>query len=176
MKKLGIFALIAGLFLFSAIGVNAKTEAELKEILTQTITVGGSKYSLSDGDKVLVERYLNENEVSSAHADFIAERVETAKGIIQGQGNVDFKNYPESVKQQLKELVNQISEGTTVNATLTRDALVIYNSDNSVFAEVTKLVKQTGTETSKMAIIAGVSILIVAVGTCLVVKQVKTSE
>ena len=172
MKKLSILVLIMAVF-FSFTGVKAKTEEELKEILTQTITVGGSKYSLAD--KVLVERYLDQNDVSSADADYIAERVNTAKTIIQGQGNVDFKNYPQNVKDQLKALVAEISENTSVRATLTKDGLTVYNQDNTTVV-VTKLVKQTGSETSKTAIIAGLSILIVAVGTCLVIKQVKTSE
>ncbi len=176
MKKLSIFALIASLFVFGTFTVNAKTEDELKEILTQTITVGKEKYALSDGDKVLVERYLNEFDVSSEHADIIAEKVEAAINIIKGQGNVNFKSYPESVKQDLKTLVGEISSSTSVKATLTKDALIVYGEGNNVFAEVTKLVKQTGVETSRIAVIAGISILIVAVGTCLVIKQVKTSE
>lgn len=174
MKKLSLFTLIAVLFL--GMNVYAMTESELKDKLTQTITVGSDKYSLSDGDKVLVERYLNENEVSSADADYINERINTVISIIQGQGNANFKNYPTSVKNQLKALVTEVSGNTSVKATVTNGSVIVYNGDGSTFAEITGLVKQTGSETSKTAIIAGISILIVAVGACLVIKQVKTSE
>ena len=174
MKKLGLFVLIAVLFL-GFTNVYAKTEKELQDMLTQTITVGKGKYALSDGDKVLVERYFNQNEVSEADCDYIAERVNQAISIIQGEGHVDFKNLSKTAKDKLKALVAEISANTSVKATVTKNSVIVYNSDDT-HVEVTHLVKQTGSETSKIAIIASISVLIVAVGTCLVIKQVKTSE
>lgn len=174
MKKLSLFVIIMVVF-FGFMGVEAKTEEELKKILTQTIEVGKTKYSLSDEDKVLVERYLEQNEVSSDDADFIALRVDKAIEIIKKEGNVEFKKFSQATKNKLKALVTEISENTSVNATLTKDSLIVYNEDGSK-VEVTRLVKQTGSETSKIAMLAGLSILIVAVGTCLVIKQVRTGE
>ena len=174
MKKLGLFVLLMVVF-FSFTGVNAKTEEELKNILNQTIKVGKSEYSLSADEKVLVERYLEQNEVSSADADYIAARIDKAIEIIKKEGHADFKKFSKSSKDKLKALVAEISENTSVKATVTKNSLIVYNQDGTK-VEVTKLVKQTGSETSKIAMIAGLSILIVAVGTCLVVNQVKTGE
>ncbi len=174
MRKFSLLLIIMVVF-FSFTGVKAKTEEELKKILTQSIKVGKATFALSDDEKVLVERYLEQNEVSSEDADFIAVRVDKAISIIKAEGHVEFKNFSQSSKDKLKALVSEISENTSVKATVTKNSLIVYNQDGTK-VEVTKLVKQTGSETSKIAMLAGLSILIVAVGTCLVIKQVKTGE
>lgn len=175
MKKLGIVALLIGLFVVGTVSVKALTEDGLKEKLLQSIEVGGAKYSLSNADKRIVETYLEQNDISDADATYIGEKVDAAITIIQGQNNVDFTNYPQSVKDQLKALVTDISTNTSVKATLTKDGLTVRNQDGSDTI-ITKLVKQTGYETSRTAIIVAISFLIVAVGTGLVIKQVKTGE
>ena len=72
-------------------------------------------------------------------------------------------------------MVADISKNTSVKATLTKDGLTIKNTDGSETL-ITKLVKQTGYESSKTAIIVAISFLVVAVGTGLVIKQVKAGE
>lgn len=175
MKKL-LGVLIAFVMLFAVTRVKAMTEAQLKDVLTQTIKVGGDNVSLSDGDKVLVERYLDQNEVSEAHADYINTRVEEAISIIKAEKKIEFKQFTQAHKDRLKELVGEISSNTTVKATLNENGLIVYNSDGrTVFAEVTHLVKQTG-EVNTTVIIAGIAFLVVAAGSVLVVKQAKGSN
>lgn len=176
MKKLNIvFAVIVSLFLVGTVRVDALTEAGLKEKLFGTIKVGNETYELSNGDKKIAEDYFNQNEISDAHATIIGEKVDAAINIIKGQGNVNFANYPKNVKDDLKDLVKEISNTTSVKASLTKEGLIITNNDGSTTV-ITKLVKQTGYETSKTAMIIGLSFIIVAVGTGLVIKQVKTTE
>lgn len=175
MKKLGIIALIVGLFVFGTFSVKALNEKELKEKLFQTIEVGGEKYSLTNADKKIVETYLEQNEISDEDATFIGGQIDKAIVIIKGQKNVRFTKYPQSVKDELKGLVAEISTKTSVKATLTKDGLTVKNQDGTETV-ITTLVKQTGYSGSKTAIIVAISFLIVAVGTGLVIKQVKTSE
>ncbi len=174
MKKLSLIALFVGLLVLGT-NVKAMTEAELKGKLFQTFEIGGKDYTLSDDQKVIVERYLEKNEISEADADTIWAKVQKALNVIKGQGNTNFTKYPQSVKNELKAIVEEISSETKVKATLTKEGLEVKNSDGTKVIIDTP-VKRTGYETSKTAIIAGLSILIVAVGTCLVIKQVKTSE
>lgn len=176
MKKLNIlFAMVIGLFLVGTVTVNALTEADIKDKLFQTITVGGEEFKLSSGERKIVEDYLDQNEISDAHAAIICEKIDAAINIIKGQGNVNFKNYPQNIKNDLKALVDDISNSTSVKASLTKEGLIVKNSDGSTVV-ITSLVKQTGYETNKTALIIGLSFIIVAVGTGLVIKQVKTSE
>ena len=47
-----------------------------------------------------------------------------AINIIKGQGNVNFANYPKNVKDDLKDLVKEISNTTSVKASLTKTCVV----------------------------------------------------
>lgn len=175
MKKLGIIALLISVFVIGTVNVKALTKAELKDKLLQTIKVGDSEYSLSSGEKKIVETYFEQNEISDEDATFIGKQIDKAIAIIKGQKNTNFTSYPQSVKNELKQLVTDISSETKVKATLTKEGLTVKNDDGSEIV-VTKLVKQTGYETSKIAIIVAISFLVVAVGTGFVIRQVKAND
>ena len=172
MKKLSYLLFGALLFAF-VLKVDALSEEKLKEALTQTIEINGTKVSVDASTKTYIERYLNQYEVSEAHADYINERINTAISILKSEGQTDFKKLSASAKTKLKNLVKEISDNTSVKATVTNGSLVVYGTNGETFFEVTKLVKQTGSSVTTTAFIASVSLLIVAAGTVLIVKQVK---
>ena len=175
MKRLYVAMLFAIIMLLGTVNVNALNEEGLKEKLFQTIKVGKDNYSLSSDQKKIVETYLEKNEISDEDATLIGKKIDEAIVIIKKQGNTNFTKYPQSIKDELKGLVADISRDTSVKATLTKDGLIVKNEDGTE-TPITFIVKQTGYESSKTALIVGISLLIVAVGTCLVIKQVKTSE
>ena len=176
MKKI-CAVVIAVCLLFGISNVYAMSEAKLKSKLTQTITINGVQVSVDNETKVAIERYLNQFDVSSSDADYIAARVDKAVEILKEEGQTDFAKLSRTAKNKLKALVEEISANTSVKATVTNGSLVVYNPNNgSEFFEATKLVKHTGLGTSPLAIIAGLSVIVVAAGTCLVIKQLKTSE
>ena len=172
MKKLGILLFVVLLFV-GVVKVNAMSESDLKDALTQTITIDGVKVHVDDATKTAIERYLNQYEVSSADADYINERINTAISILKSEGQTDFKKLSTSAKNKLKALVVEISENTSVKATVTEGTVVVLDASGDPFFEVDHLVKQTGSTTTLTAMVAGVSLLIVAAGAWLVVKQVK---
>ena len=179
MKKL----LIASFALFVAVvGIrttSAMTETELRAKINQTITLkDGSKYKLSADKMVLVDRYLKENEVSEKDADYIASKLEEAIAIAKKYTISELKKLPTSTKDDLKALVSDVAANTSVKATVKGESLIVYNDDDTKFAEVTvdDLVKQTGTETNTIAIIASVAFVITLVGAVFVVRQVKMSK
>lgn len=175
MKKLALATLVISLF-FGMVSVNAMSEADLKAKLTQTITISGQKMTLPSETKVLVERYLNENEVSSKDCDYIASKIDEAIAILKAEGKTDFSKLSTSTKTKLKSLVSDISSNTSVKASVKKNALIIYNADGTVFAEVSKLVKQTGRETSQIVALVSIAGVVVVAGAYLVVRQVKTSK
>ena len=177
MKKFLMISLAAVLFVLGASRVNAMSEADLKKVLTQTIKINNTEISITADEKVLVEKYLNAYEVSEKDADYIAKKVEKAISILKAEGKTDLKKLSKSAKEQLKALVSDISSNTSVKATVTKGSLVVYKPDNSgVFAEVDKLVKQTGSEVSSIAVIASIAFVVTIAGACLVVKQIKESN
>ena len=172
MKKLSVL-LFAVLLFVGVARVDAMTEDELKEALTQTIEINGTKISVDDATKTAIERYLNQYEVSSADADYINQRINTAISILKSEGQTEFKKLSSTAKSKLKALVEEISDHTSVKATVTNGSVVVLDPSGNTFYEVTHLVKQTGSTTTLTAMLAGISVLIVAAGACLVVKQVK---
>ncbi len=175
MKKLALVALVVSLFA-GMLSVNAMSEADLQKKITQTFTISGQRMTLPSETKVLVERYFNENEVSSKDCDYIAGKVDEAIALVQAEGQTDMSKLSRSAKDKLKALVKDVSTNTSVKATVSKGVLIIYNADGTVFAEVSHLVKQTGSETSNMVVIAGIAFVVVAAGAYLVVRQVKTSK
>ena len=172
MKKLGIL-LFAALLFVGVVRVDAISEDALKEALTQTIEINGTKVSVDDATKTAIERYLNKYNVSSSDADYIKARIDTAISILKDEGQTDFSKLSQSAKDRLKALVVEISNNTSVKATVTNGSVVILDANGDTFFEVDHLVKQTGSGVTLTAILAGVSVLIVAAGACLVVKQDK---
>lgn len=172
MKKLCVL-LFAALLFVGVTRVDAISEDELKDALTQTIEINGTKVSVDDATKVAIERYLNKYNVSSSDADYIKARIDTAISILKSEGQTEFSKLSQDAKNRLKALVVEISDHTSVKATVTNGSVVILDANGDTFYEVDHLVKQTGSSVTLTAVLAGVSVLIVAAGACLVVKQVK---
>ena len=174
MKKVFFGSLLAAL-LFATVNVSAMTEAELRKRFDESVTINGTKFVAAAGDKKLVDDYLTKYELSSDDCEYISGKITEAKAILEKEGKEDFKAMAFSTKEKLKKLVTDIAANTSVKATVTEGSLVILNKDGSTFAEVDHLVKQTGSENSNIAIIAGVSFIITLVGACLVIRQVKNN-
>ena len=173
MKKM-LFLLLTGV-LFLATGVKAMSEDDLQAKFTKSYEMNGSTYSLSEGDKALVKRYLKQNEVSSKDCDYIAGKVDEAISLMRKSGVKDlseFSKFPKSLKDDLKKLVEDIAANTKVKATTKKGSVVIYNTDGTVFAEITKFIKNTGTNVN---IIPTVALFASILGIALVVKNIKAN-
>lgn len=173
MKKLLLITLTC--LLFVATGVKAMSEEDLLAKLTKSYDINGYTFTLSEDDKALAKRYLKENEVSSADADYIAKKVDEAISLMKNSGVKDFSDFsklPTSLKENLKSLVEDIASNTSVKATVKKGSVVIYNADGTVFAEMTKLVKNTG---SYENIIPTVALFVSVLGIAIVVKNIKAN-
>ena len=175
MKKLLIASILAALFV-GTLNVSAMTEEELRKRFDETVVIEGATYGLTAGEKKAADDYLANHELSSADCDYISSKMDEAKTILHNEGKGNLKKMSESTKNKLKQLVADIAANTSVKATVTTGALVILNEDGSTFYEATKLVKQTSTASSSIAIIAGCAFVVTLVGACLIIKQVKNNN
>ncbi len=193
MKKFFLAILVACGFFVPATA-NAMTSNELLAKLTADYQINGYNYHLTDGAKVLAERYLNQNPVSSTDADYIAGKIDEAVAAMRNSGVSDFSDLsklPASLKATLKQLVQDIAANTSVKATITNGSIIIYNADGSEFAELSgfeikdnsvknnsgstsgisnSVVKNTG---ANVDIVAASALLITALGSAFVVKNIK---
>ncbi len=133
MKK--ILVVLVALFI-GLVSVNAMTESELEEKLTKQYTANGLTWEATDSQKVLVRRYLDQYEVSSADADYIASKLDAAIAIIKNSGVKDLKNLSRADKDKIIALVADVSANTSVKAAIIKGDLVVYvPNTNDVFAK-----------------------------------------
>ena len=171
MKKLLLLLLVVSGFIVGYKNSYAMTEKELKNKLTASYIVNGEKYSIPNDSKVLAERYLDQYDVSSKDADYIAARIDEAVKIIQESGKTNFKDFSKDTKEKLKALVEKVSANTSVKATVMKNSVVVYTPEGEKFAEVDKIVKQTGSINVLNYIIMGISLFIVLAGTFFIKKE-----
>lgn len=171
MKKVFILSLVAAMF----IGVgsaNAMSEAELKAKFDEASTRG---IVIEEGTKKQISDYLGKYELTSKECDVIANDIDKAIEIVNSENITSLSQLSSTAKNKLKALVTDVTTKTSVKATITDGALVVLNSDGTVFAEVdNKIVKRTGNETV-LPVIAGVSFVITLVGAYFVVRQIKAN-
>ena len=171
MKKILVLLLMVSCFLVGMKSTYAMTEKELLKKITKSYEVNGEKYSVDEDTKVLAKRYLDSYEVSSKDADYIAARIDEAVKIIQKSGKTNFKDFDKDTKEQLKALVEKVSSKTSVKATVVKYSVVVYTPDGKKFAEVDKLVKQTGDTNIINAVIVSISLFIILAGTLYIKRE-----
>jgi hypothetical protein len=133
MKKIVVFlmALFVGL-----VTVNAMTESELETKLTKQYTMNGVIFEATDSQKVLVKRYLDQYEVSSADCDYIAKKFDEAMEIVKASGVKDLYKLSRADKDKIIALVADVSANTSVTASIVKGTLVVYVPGTSdVFAK-----------------------------------------
>ena len=123
MKKAIVF--LFTLFIGMA-SVSAMSESQLIEKLSKEINVNGATYKISDSQKTALEQYLNQYDVSSAHADIIAEKFDAVFDVLKNSGKKRFYDMTKAEKKQVKDLVLEVANTTDVDVTIIKDNLVVY--------------------------------------------------
>ena len=146
MKKL--FLMVIGVVLLVSTNVNAMTEKELQQKLTKEYTINGVTFKLDNSYVSQLERYLNENEVSSKDADYISGKLDEAVKVIEAGNAKDIKSLSKSEKDKLKNIASAISSNTDVKVTVAKGGEVtVYNTDGIVFTKVSEPIKYTDNNT-----------------------------
>ena len=123
MKKVIVFlaTLCVGL-----VSVSAMSESELKERLTKSYTVNGSTFQASSTQRNVMDQYLNQYDISSSDADYIANKLDEAFDVLRDSGKSSFYAMSKADKKKVVALVSYVSANTSVDATIIKDDLIIY--------------------------------------------------
>ena len=161
---------------FGLTSVSAMTEDELKEKLTQSYEVNGVVFKANDQQKTMIERYLEQYDVSSADADLIYSKLQAAFDILRASGKKSFYNLSSSDKNRIVALVGDVSANTSVNAAIVDGNLVVYvpgTPNGSVFykAPVNPIAQ---TDSNRSVIVAGLG-LISLLGLALAFRKIKNA-
>lgn len=153
--------------------VGAMSESDLEAKLTKAYTINGVTYQATAAEKNQIARYLANNEISATDADYIATKFDEAIAAIDASDTTaaSFAKMPESVKTKLKAVAADITANTAVKVTVEKGTISLYNTDGTKASEFSTLVKQTD---SKIAIIAGIALVVTVAGAFMVVRQVKS--
>lgn len=166
MKKL--FLMVIGVVALLSTNVDAMTEKELQQKLTKEYTINGVSFKLDSSYVSQVERYLNENEVSSSDADYISKKVDEVVKVIEAGNAKDIKSLSKSEKDKLKSIASEVSSNTDVKVTVAKGGEVtVYNTDGTVFTKVSEPIKYTDNNT---LIISLTTLAVLATGVVLVKK------
>ena len=170
MKKLAtVTLLIVMLVGFLAGTVNAATESELLEYLSQEFTVGGETVSISEADKVKIERYLNENEVTAEQADAVIAKVDEAVAVLEAAGETDITKLSQEDKNKLMGIANDAASvlGLSLSYDASTKTLSVYKDgqliESTSITSSEELVQTGMTNYVYIAILAVVVIAIAAV-------------
>lgn len=169
MKKL--FVMVVTLIVaLSCTNVKAMTEDELKAKLTQEFDINGTKVKIEDSYATQIERYLNENEISSTDADYIASKVDELITMARNTNATKMSDFTAAEKNQVVAMINDVSNKTSVKATVDKGVVTIYNADGTVFTKASNVIKRTG-----MNNIIVLASAIVVLGVCLIARKVKNA-
>ena len=161
MKKLGkLLSVLVISLVLGVSSISAMTEDELKAKLTAAYTVNGVKVQATADQIVQIERYLAQNDISSADADYIATKVDAAITVMESGSATTIKNMTSAEKERIKTILNEVAQNTSVKLTVSKGEITVYNTDNTVFSKVTEsAVKYTNNTTTLVITIAGVIVL-----------------
>lgn len=178
MKKVGKVllgaAVLSSLVISSGASVSAMSKDELKTKFTQDYTIAGQTTSLEDNVKVLVEEYLANNDISSEDADYIAGKIDEAVAILNEAGTTSWDSLSDTYKNEIKQLVIDVSNNTAVKVDIVSHGVVVYNLDGTVFTTITEdVIKQTSEENAGMPVAGIIAGILVVAGACVAAYAVK---
>lgn len=160
MKKIistMVIALVA-IFMLGTVSM-ATTEKELENYMYSEHTIGGTTYKIQDKDKVKLQRFFKENDLTDAQATEIKNIIDNAINFMTADGaNMPNKLSTQEKKKQLLSYAKQVATilGYTVSYDATETRLDIYKNGTQVDSlnwgyVVTKDGKKAATTEAKLA-------------------------
>lgn len=173
MKKVLVTLLAVALLFVGVRPVSAMTQEDLLNRLEQVYNINGVEFKVPDAMKVQVKRYADQYGISDQDADYISKQFEVVKKAIQDN---EIKSTKElgKIKTQLINVFNDVVKNTKIDGTYKDGQFIVYQPGTKkafIAFDVTGLVKQTGTETNAIAILAGVSLAVIVAGTFVIVRK-----
>lgn len=178
MRKLLTIALLLVVVFALATNVNAATKSELSAYLTKTHTVAGEEVSLSESDKVKVERYLSENDVTEEQADKIIAKVDEAIAVMNEAGVSDITKLSKEDKEKLVNIANEAASvlGLTISYDASTKTISIYKDGKLIEStSITSNSKLVQTGSSNIAYIAVPVVAIIAIAMVAAYKKAKNA-
>lgn len=133
MKKTLLISILVAIILMAyATVVNATTTSTLAD----EIYSKGKKYGVTSADKVKIERYLSENEVSDEDANQIISKVDEAVAVMEKAGVVKYGDLTQSQRDELKTIAKEAADIIDVKLVYKSGSVEIYDNQGKLIETV----------------------------------------
>lgn len=160
-KTLTIAILFVAIIMLATMGVNAATSATLADELYSKL----SAYGLTSADKVKIERYLADNNVTDEQANTILAKADEGIAIMKDNGVKDVKKLSKESQNELKSIANEAA--TTVGLTLnfSSNGVKVYNAEGKLIETITSTdgkLAYTGNSVNTVLVVASIAVIALA--------------
>ena len=168
MKKvLKVFILVAFIAILSTTVVNASAGDDLLAELSKTHTIGGKEVTITAADKVRVERYLAEHEITEAQKDTVLAKFYAIIDIMNAEGVSDVAKISETKKKEAIKLAEEAAAALNLKlvADTVSNTIKVYDLNGKLIesakVENGKLV-YTGNDSNIYVVVSVVALIAVA--------------
>lgn len=150
MKKLLTISILAIMLILTTVtGVRATTN----DTLAETLYNMGSKYGMTNAEKLKIERYLADYPVTDEQADAVVAKAKEAVKIMEDAEVTDYTKLSKADKDKLKTIANEAASIVDVTLVFKTSSVEIYKNG--------KLIETVGNNTGKLAYTGNNSIVLV---------------
>ena len=158
MKKILSIALLVVILATMMAGiVNAATTSESIE----AIYALGSKYGMTSADKVKLERFIADYDVTEDQASQLLAKAQEAEKIMIAAGVTNYSELTADQKNQIKSIANEAASIVGVTLTFKKGAVEIYK-DGKLIETITNTdgkLAYTGNETNVVLIASSIAVI-----------------
>lgn len=159
MKKVLTIALVAIILMMTAMTVvNAATSSTLPDELYAI----GSKYGMTQNDKVKMEQYLRDYPLSDADCNEILSLAKQAEQIMIENNTTDVHSLPSDVKAQLKSLAVRAADIAGVTLDFKSDRIDVYKDGKWINSFGSNNLAPTGTQVNMALVVSSVAVIALA--------------
>lgn len=159
MKKILTVTIIFVILVMMAVTVNAATSSDL----ANTLYKKGSKYGVTESDKVRIERYIADSNITDAEANEIIAKVDEAVAIMEEAGVTSYNDLTDKQKSELKSIANEVASVAGLTLKFGTNKVEIYKG-NKLVETATKTngkLQYTGNN-STVLVVTSISLAIIA--------------
>lgn len=131
-KTLLISILVAIILMACATVVNATTSSTLADELYTK----GEKYGMTSADKVKIERYLSENEVTDEQANQIMSKADEAVAVMENAGVTNYNKLTQDKKSELKTIAKETADIVDAKLVFKSGSVEIYDANGKLIETV----------------------------------------
>lgn len=162
MKKILSFFIVFVMLIASLTFVNATSSDELADKLYDL----GRPYGMTSADKLKIERYLADNEVSDDEANRIVGIAEEAVKVMESAGVTSYTQLTDSQKDKIKSLAKEAADVLDLTLVFSNKKVEIYKNGKliEVITSNNGKLAYTGNSTNTILVVSSVAVIALTLG------------